>query len=97
MLTGKQKRHLKSMGIVLVPVVQIGKGGLVDTVIESAAAALKARELIKARVLRNCPEDPAEAFSVLAAETGAELVQVIGRNAILFKRNEEKPKIELPS
>lgn len=97
MLTGKQKRHLKSIGIVLVPIVQIGKSGLVDTVIESAADALKARELIKARVLRNCPEDPAEAFSALAVETGAELVQVIGRNALLFKRNEEKPKIELPS
>ncbi len=97
MLTSKQKRHLKALGSVLDPVVQIGKAGLVETVITSAADALKARELIKARVLRNCPEEPKEAFAILAEETDAELVQIIGRNALLFKRNDEKPKIELPS
>ena len=97
MLTSKQKRHLKALGSVLDPVVQIGKAGLVETVITSAADALKARELIKARVLRNCTEEPKEAFAILAEETDAELVQVIGRNALLFRRNDEKPKIELPS
>ena len=97
MLTSKQKRHLKALGSALDPVVQIGKAGLVDTVIISAADALKARELIKCRVLRNCPEEPKETFAMLAEDTGAELVQVIGRNALLFRRNDEKPKIELPS
>lgn len=97
MLTSKQKRHLKALGSVLDPVVQVGKSGVLDTVITSTADALKARELIKARALRNCPEEPREVFQTLAQETGAELVQVIGRNALLFKRNEEKPKVELPS
>ena len=97
MLTSKQKRHLKALGSMLDPVVQIGKAGLVETVITSAADALKARELIKARVLRNCPDEPKETFATLADATDAELVQVIGRNALLFRRNDEKPKIELPS
>ena len=97
MLTSKQKRHLKALGSVLDPVVQIGKAGLIETVITSASDALKARELIKARVLRNCLEEPKEAFAILAEATGAELVQVIGRNGLLFRRNDEKPKIELPS
>ena len=97
MLTGKQKRHLRAMGSVLDPVVQIGKGGVVDSVAQSAQDALQARELIKVRVLRNCPEEPEDALQYLAEETGAQLVQVIGRNGLLYKRNEEKSRIELPS
>ena len=96
MLTGKQKRYLRAMGSVLDPVVQIGKGGVADTVVDSASEALKARELIKVRALRNCPEEPKDTFLALAEETRAELVQVIGRNGLLFKQNNEKPKIELP-
>ena len=37
------------------------------------------------------------AIAALAAGVGAELVQVIGRNGLLFKRNPEKPKIEFPA
>lgn len=71
MLTGKQKRHLRAMGSVLDPIVQIGKAGVVDTVVESAQAVLKARELIKVRVLRNCPDEPKDALSYLAGESAA--------------------------
>ncbi|WP_371368612.1 RNA-binding protein [Sporomusa rhizae] len=95
-LTGKQKRFLRAMGSTLDPVVQIGKSGVIDTVIESAEQVLVARELIKVRVLQNSPEEPKEAIASLARATEAELVQVIGRNGLLYKRNEEKPKIELP-
>lgn len=95
-LTGKQKRFLRAMGSTLDPVVQIGKSGVINTVIESAEQALTARELIKVRVLQNSPEEPKDAIVTLAEATGAELVQVIGRNGLLYKKNEEKPKIELP-
>lgn len=95
-LTGKQKRFLRAMGSTLDPVVQIGKSGVIDTVIESAEQVLIARELIKVRVLQNSPEEPKEAIASLARATEAELVQVIGRNGLLYRRNEEKPKIELP-
>ncbi|WP_425060638.1 RNA-binding protein [Sporomusa carbonis] len=95
-LTGKQKRFLRALGSTLDPVVQIGKGGIVNTVVESAAQALAAREIIKVRVLQNSPEEPKAAITALAQATGAELVQVIGRNGLLYKRNEEKSKIELP-
>jgi RNA-binding protein len=96
MLTGKQKRYLKSLGSQLDPVVQIGKAGIVQNVIGSAVDALTARELIKVRVLQNSPVEPDEAIAVLAEKIGAELVQVIGRNGLLFRQNEEKSKIELP-
>ena len=95
-LTGKQKRFLRALGSALDPVVQIGKGGIIDTVIESAGQALAAREIIKVRVLQNSPEEPKAIIAALASATGAQLVQVIGRNGLLYKKNEEKSKIELP-
>ena len=96
MLTGKQKRYLRSLGATMDPIVQIGKAGVVQPLIESTSQALNARELIKVRVLRNSPEEPADAVQALAVATDAELVQVIGHNALLYKRNPEKTKIELP-
>ena len=95
-LTGKQKRFLRAMGSELDPVVQIGKAGVVDSVVESAKEAIAARELIKVRVLQNCPEEPKDAIAQLSKAVRAELVQVIGRNGLLYQKNHEKPKIELP-
>lgn len=95
-LTGKQKRFLRALGSTLDPVVQIGKSGVLESVVESAAQALAAREIIKVRVLQNSPEEPKTAIAALSKATGAELVQVIGRNGLLYKKNEEKSKIELP-
>ena len=77
-------------------IVQIGKGGVSLTVVESAQAALTARELIKVRILQNSLIEPKDAVAELAEQTGAELVQVIGRNGLLYKHNPQKPRIELP-
>ncbi len=95
-LTGKQKRFLRSMGVKLEPVVQMGKDGLTPNVVTAAREAIEKRELIKVRVLQNCLEDPEEVITMLAERADANLVQVIGRNGLLFKRNFKKPKIELP-
>lgn len=94
-LTGKQKRFLRAMGNEMVPILQIGKGGIVDTVVTQAAEALEARELIKGRVLQNCMEEPKSVAAELSEQTGSELVQVIGRNFLLYRQS-EKPVIELP-
>ena len=95
-LTGKQKSFLRSLGMNEEPIVQIGKEGVTPTVVQAAREAIKKRELIKVRVLQNSPDEPAEAIEILAERSDANLVQVIGRNGLLFKRNFEKPKIVLP-
>lgn len=76
-MTGKQKRYLRSLAATIPPVVQIGKNGLEDSVIDSARAAITARELIKVKLHNNSPEDKT-IFQDLADMLGAELVQVIG-------------------
>ena len=95
-MTGKQKRYLRSLAATMPPVVQIGKNGLENSVIviDSARAALMARELIKVKLHNNSPEDKT-IFQELADMLGAELVQVIGFNGVLYKAKKE-PKIILP-
>lgn len=95
-LTGKQKSFLRSMGQKLEPIVFIGKEGVTPTVVQAAREAIKKRELIKVRVLQNAEDEPADAITMLAERADVNLVQLIGRNGLLFKRNFEKPKIELP-
>ncbi|MDP4159914.1 MAG: ribosome assembly RNA-binding protein YhbY [Bacillota bacterium] len=96
MLTGKQKRFLRAMGNEMVPILQVGKGGIVETVVTQTDEALEARELIKCRVLQNNLEEPKAVAAELAEQTRAELVQVIGRNFLLYRPSKTKPMIELP-
>lgn len=96
MLTGKQKRYLRAMGNEMEPILMVGKDEVTDNVIKQANDALKARELIKGRVLQNCADAPKNVAAALAEAASAELVQVIGRNFILYRPSSDKPIIELP-
>ena len=94
-LTSKQIRKLRSLGMTEEAIVMIGKEGVTPTVVASAREAIKKRELIKVRVLQNAPDEPEPAITMLAERADANLVQVIGRNGLLFRRNFDKPRIEL--
>ena len=94
-LTSKQIRKLRSLGMTEEAIVMIGKEGVTPTVVASARDAIKKRELIKVRVLQNAPDEPEDAITMLAERADANLVQVIGRNGLLFRRNFDKPRLEL--
>ncbi|CAM3440398.1 ribosome assembly RNA-binding protein YhbY [Marinicrinis lubricantis] len=96
MLTGKQKRHLRSLAHHLDPIFQVGKGGVNDQLIIHIQEALERRELIKVSILNNCFDDRYEIADELASGAGAELVQVIGKVIILYKESKEHKTIELP-
>ena len=96
MLTGKQKRFLRSMASTMDAIVQVGKNGVNDSVLFSLEEALRARELVKVKVLKNALEEVDEAADALAQATHAELVQIIGRNVLLYRPNADKPLIVLP-
>ena len=89
-MNNKDKKKLKAMASLMPSVVQIGKEGLSDAVIDSARAAITARELIKVHVLNNANLDTRETMEALADMLGAELVQVIGHYGVLFKKKDEK-------
>ncbi len=76
---------------------QVGKGGINENMCDAISAALEARELVKISVLDNSSEDVKDAAHDIAAITGADVVAVIGRKIILFRRAEkvENRKISL--
>ena len=95
MITSKQRAQLRGLAMSLDTIVQIGKGGITENVINSVSDALKARELVKGRVLENSMLTAREACDALAAACKAEQVQVIGTKFVLYKRNEKEPGIVL--
>lgn len=97
MLSGKQKRYLRSLAHHLDPIFQVGKEGVSQHMITSIGQALEKRELIKVSVLNNNQDDRTEIGNELARGADAELVQVIGRIIVLYKQSENHKTIELPS
>ncbi len=95
-LTGKQKRHLRALGHGLDAVVQLGKNGLTDSAITASRAAIERHELIKIRLLTECPEDRDDVAEQLGSALGAVVAQTLGRTFLLYRRHPKKPVIELP-
>lgn len=96
MLTGKQKRYLRSLAHHLQPIFQVGKGGTNEQIINHISEAIERRELIKVSILNNNLDDPKEIAEELAEGAEAELVQLIGRTIVLYKESREHKQIELP-
>ncbi len=96
MLTGKQKRFLRSKAHHLSPIFQVGKGGVNDNLIKQIGEALEARELLKVSVLQNCEEDRDDVATTLSKGARAELVQIIGNTIVLYKESQENKQLQLP-
>ena len=93
-MNGKQKRYLRSLAVNIKPIVQIGKSGLSNEILTSIRNAADARELIKVNILQNSDEvatDVAEAIE----EMGLDVVQIIGRNLIVFKVSDRKENLKI--
>ncbi|RWR15184.1 ribosome assembly RNA-binding protein YhbY [Siminovitchia fortis] len=97
MLTGKQKRFLRSKAHHLQPIFQVGKGGVNENMIKQIKDALEARELLKISILQNCDEDRETVAEEIVRGTDGELVQIIGRIIVVYKESRENKQIELPS
>lgn len=94
-ITSKQRAQLRGLAMSEDTIIQVGKGGINDNLIATVSAALKARELIKGRVLESSMLTAREACDALSEACGAEQVQVIGTKFVLYKRNNKEPKIVL--
>ena len=97
MLTARQRAHLKSLAHPLKPLVQIGKDGVTDALAATLETAFQTRELLKVKVLDTAPVDVRGAAGELRARLAdGEVVQVIGRTIVLYRRHPERPEIRLP-
>ena len=95
-LTGKQKRHLRALGHGLRPLVQVGKQGVIPSVVAQTQEILAAHELVKVKLLETCPLNRDECAAALSQATGADVAQTLGRTVLLYLPKPEDPVIVLP-
>ena len=96
MLTSKQRAKLRSLAAHEDVIMQVGKSGVTEAMVQTVGDALEARELIKLHVLENSGASPKEVISVLAEALNAEAVAVTGKKIVLYRASEKNPTIELP-
>ncbi len=92
MLTSKQRAHLRSIAQSYNTIFFAGKSGIGEELIKQLDDVLNARELIKVGVQENCDYTAREAADEIAAQLNADVVQVIGRKFVLFRRSKDPKK-----
>ncbi|MDE7361167.1 MAG: YhbY family RNA-binding protein [Oscillospiraceae bacterium] len=92
MLTSKQRAHLRSIAQSYNPIFYIGKLGITDEIINQLENAINARELIKIGVQESCEYNAREAADIIAPQLSAEVVAVIGRKFVLWRRSRDPKK-----
>lgn len=97
MINSKQRSYLNKLAADTPDIVFIGKNGINSQVIDQTNANLKARELIKIKVQQNSPIEPREAADELARITRSDVVRVIGRKFILYKKNMKLKEHVIPT
>lgn len=89
-MTGKERAAFRAQANALEPLFHIGKSGMNEGVIRQTDDALRARELIKVKVLlESSPITPRQAADELAEAVGAEVIQVIGGVIVLYRESPE--------
>jgi RNA-binding protein len=96
-LTGKQRRYLRALGQRLAATLHVGHDGVTDAVVAQAETQLTAHELIKVRVSENATRSRHDIADELAGRANAELAQVLGRTALLYRARADEPTIVLPA
>ncbi|WP_237066531.1 YhbY family RNA-binding protein [Microbulbifer guangxiensis] len=93
-LTADRKKALRTVGHGLKPVVTVAGKGLSEGVLEELNRALEDHELIKVKLMVADRELRHQIIGELCEKSGAELVQEIGKIALIY-RAAEKPNARL--
>jgi RNA-binding protein len=84
------KKDLKSKAHHLKPVVMLGAKGLTPAIIAETDNALLTHELIKIKINGAEKDDRLSIAQQLCSQLKAELVQLIGSTAVVYRKNEDK-------
>jgi RNA-binding protein len=99
-LSSRGRQHLRGLANELRPIVQVGTGGVTESVVAAVNAALEDHELVKIKVGKGVSDEREATGAELATACGAELCQVIGRTIVLFRPRDRdlpgRPRIEVP-
>ena len=94
-LSEPQKKYLRGLGHHLKPVIVVGDGGLSEAVVKEFESTINHHELIKVRVRAGDRDSRDEILKKLCNQETS-LVARIGNVALIFRRNADKPRINLP-
>ena len=89
-LSQAQKKAFRSIGHHLDPVVTVSENGASEGVLAELDRALRDHELVKVKLALPDRDDRAAMLEELVTASGAELVQKIGKMALLYRHN---PKV----
>ena len=85
-LSIQERKRLRQIGHALNPVVMTGGQGLTENVVEEINRALADHELIKVKISAEDREARTAVIAEIASKTTAEVVQTIGKIALLYKK-----------
>lgn len=94
MLAANEKKQLRAMAEKITTRYQVGKNEISDTLIDMLDKALVVKELIKIDVLKGASSSVMALALDLSTQLKADIVQVVGKVIVLFRRNKEKPVIQ---
>jgi RNA-binding protein len=86
-LTSKERAELRGEAHHLTASVHVGQHGLTESVKQTLDDALRTQELVKIQFGRNADVDVKSVANELAESMAAEVVQVIGKTATLYREN----------
>lgn len=95
-LSASQKRYLRGFAHDLKPVILVGQKGITPALLQELEVALAHHELIKVKLAGDDRESRAEAIEQIRTQSGADLVQSIGRTASFYRRNPKRAQFDLP-
>ncbi|GGE53655.1 RNA-binding protein [Streptosporangium jomthongense] len=85
-LSPEQRREYRAIAHNLKPVIIVGDKGLTENLQEELERALNDHELIKIKIASPDREARQEAINALCEASGAEVVQTIGKIAVILRR-----------
>lgn len=91
MLKGSQRTRLRGMAHGYRPAVQIGKGGLTDSVLAAIDDALTASELIKVQIF-TARDERRQISEAIESRLDCECAGTIGRMAIFYRQQPDPEK-----
>ena len=83
-LTARERSHLKARAHSLEPSVLVGHGGMTNGVATEIDRALKARELIKVKILAERDQRD-EIAAAISTRTDSAIVQQVGKVVVLWR------------
>ena len=93
-LSQAQKKALRSIGHHLNPVVTVAENGISDNLLAELDRALRDHELVKVKLALPDRDDRTLVLETLTRDGNAELVQSIGKVALLYRKNPQaNPKL----